>query len=56
MGKESYVGIKTKYISLLKKNYLNNKLFFHLNLIKRNLKTCKFGTNLKNKLGICHKN
>ena len=42
MGKEGNVGIKIKYISLLKKCYLIKKLFFHFNLIKRNLKTCNF--------------
>ena len=41
MGKEGNIGIKTKYISLLKKNY-ENKYLLEINLIKINQKACNF--------------
>ena len=42
MRKEGNVGIKIKYISLLKKKLFEQKIFFYFNLIKRIQKTCKF--------------
>ena len=55
MRKEGNVGIKIKYISLLKKKLFEQKIFFYFNLIKRIQKTCKFFLIWNINLAICHK-